>query len=214
MKFKLKNNDHSIYRLPIVHYSIDNSNDNPICYIYGIQRTCKTPRKDKYIEEYMRDIKRDFRNEYVSKDFILSLGLFLDVLYNNGIEDVRVPVYQVYNYDYHKIVAIDATGVFNSYSEDTKKKYEEAFKNGDTSDIILDYIRDRNRYNRFVGMEDIISKNKTERLIHTFMLASSIFDNIDIINEPFIEGDELIIKIKNNTNILERLKEKNKEYSK
>ena len=56
----------------------------------------------------------------------------------------------------------------------------------------------------------MISKNKTERFIYTFMVLNEVFDNIEICNEPFIQGDELIIKIKKSTNILDTLEEKNK----
>ena len=44
------------------------------------------------------------------------------------------------------------------------------------------------------------------------MVVKDLFNSIDIINEPFIEGDELIIKINKNTNILDKFK--NKEYVK
>lgn len=41
----------------------------------------------------------------------------------------------------------------------------------------------------------IVSKNKTERLIETFMLVEERFRDIEILSEPFIQDENLIVKV-------------------
>ena len=75
---------------------------------------------------------------------------------------------------------------------------EKEYNDGNLTDKVLDYIHDKNMYYRFVDKQDIISKNKTERLLNTFIIMNEKYDNIEFMNEPFIEGDYLIIKNKIN----------------
>ena len=53
-------------------------------------------------------------------------------------------------------------------------------------------------YYRFVDKQDIISKNKTERLLNTFLVMNEKYDNIEFMNDPFIEDDYLSVKTKVN----------------
>ena len=214
MKFVLETKNHERYKFPVVHYGISKKNNNPVCYIYGIQNPHTKNIENEFINEFLRPVKKNLRNKYVSKDFVLALGMFLDMMYEKGIEEIRVPIFQVFNYKYHEYLSTWVNFIYNSYGKREKAKLEKDYKNGIKNDDVLDYIRNKMMYERFSDKEDVISYNKTERFINTFIVLNDVFDNIDICNEPFIQGDELIIKIKKSTNIVDKLSEKSKEYSK
>lgn len=212
IEFKVNDKEHGDYYFPAIHYGLSLRNGKPKCYIYAIQNIRDKNTNTEFFDEYLRPIKKGLRNKYVSKDFVLTLGLFLDMIYSSGIDEIRVPIYQVFNYRQHEFLSDVLNVVCNDYEEEEKKVLEEKIKNNDIDDNVSDYIHNKILYDRFVGKEDMISRNKTERFIYTFMVLNEIFDNIEICNEPFIQGDELIIKIKKSTNVLAPLEEKNKEY--
>lgn len=212
INFQMENKG-NYYRLPVVHYGIRNNNDNMVCYVYGIQNINENVTCDSVeLDNYLKVVKKGLRNKYVSKDFVLVLSMFLDLMYSKGIEEIRVPFFQVFNYKYHVMLSDDLNEAYGSYTDEEKEEYERLYELGNREDKILDYMHDKKQYNKFADKADIISYSKTERFINTFMVVKDLFNSIDIINEPFIEGDELIIKIKKNTDILDKFN--NKEYVK
>ncbi len=155
------------YKLPSIHYELIKEDGEAVCYIYGIQSIRE--EKDEIIKEKIQPLRRELRNKYVSPDFVIALKIFLDYLCDKEIYTIKVPLLQVYNYTYHQFI-----------SNKLKKEYDQ----------------NHDSYNKFVDKEDIISKNKTERLVETFMVLSEKYDNIEFLNEPFIEGDYLLINIR------------------
>ena len=188
-----KDND-KYYDFPSIHYAFNIENDNPVCYIYGIQNIDNN-RKDEIIKENIQDIKKQLRNKFVSSDFILSLKIFIDFLNDNNIKNIKVPLLQVFNYAYHKHLSDSLDDAYQAYTLEEKLDLEQSYKSGDRSDKVLDYIHDKKMYNKFTNKQDMISKNKTERLINTFLIMQEKYNNIEFINDPFIEGDYLMIKI-------------------
>ena len=213
-RFIVEDSDNQKYRFPVVHYGISREKENPICYIYGIQNSRTKNINNEKINEFLRGVKKNLRNKYVSKDFVLALGMFLDMIYEKGIDELRVPIYQVFNYDYHENLSKILDLIYNGYEDVEKEQLEEEYNKGIEDDKVSDYIHNKMMYDRFNGKEEIISYNKTERFINTFLVLNDVFDNIEIYNEPFIQGDELIIKIKKSTDIVDRFNKKNKEYVK
>ena len=65
-------------------------------------------------------------------------------------------------------------------------------------------IHEKKMYNRIHDKAEEISKNKTERFLDTILLMQEHFDNIEILNEPLLQGDSLIIKVKDNNKILKK----------
>lgn len=63
-------------------------------------------------------------------------------------------------------------------------------------DEFIAYNEAKAQESRFYEKEDLISANKTERLVYTFYLLAEKYDDIEIITEPFVESDHLICKIK------------------
>ena len=88
----------------------------------------------------------------------------------------------------------------NSYDPEKVKEYE---LTGETEES-EDYFHDKKMYERFHDKSDMISQNKTERFINTILLMQEHFDNIEILNEPMIQGDSLLIKIKENNKVLKK----------
>ena len=213
-RFIITDEDLNKYRLPVVHYGISKERNIPICYIYGVQNSHTKNEINENIDDFLRPVKKGLRNKYVSKDFVLALALFLDMMYEKGIDEIRVPLLQVFNYDHHAKLSEILNLVYGEYEDEEKVRYEEEYNKGSKNDTILDYMHNKVMYERLADKEDTISYNKTERFINTFIVMNDVFDNIEICNEPFVQGDELIVKIKKSTNILDILNEKNKEYSK
>lgn len=183
------------YSFPVVHYAINYEDGNPICYVYGIQ-SLNEQRKDESIKEVLKEYKKKLRNGKVSPEFVLTLKLFIDVIESYGVTDIRVPLLQVFNYPYHEYLSKAISKDFSNYTTKEKELYEEMYQTGAYSIGLIEYLYTKSSYERFVDKEDIISKNKTERLIDTFMIMEEKYNNIEFLNEPFIEGDTLLIKIK------------------
>ena len=167
-RYKDDKNKHYSYTLPSVHYGLTYEDDKAVCYIYGIQQlSCCN---DDIVKEKIQPLRKEQRNKYVSPDFIIALKFFINLLNENGFYTIKVPLLEVYNYAYHKH--------FSRNIKKSPRTYPYHF------------------IDKFVNKEEIISKNKTERLVETFMVLSEKYDNIEFLSDPFIESDCLVINIK------------------
>lgn len=204
IKFSIRGSNGQKYDFPAIHYElVTDEDDRTTCYIYGIQRLNKTC--DDELKKELRPIRRRFGNIYIHADFIIALSLFLDYLYDNGITDVEIPVLQVFNYPYHELLSNNFSKDFDSYTSDDITKLEELYKNGDRSDAVEDYIYTKSMVSRFVDKEDSISYNKTERFINTFYELMNKNPLIELVCEPFIQGENLVIRLKGKSNLLDSL---------
>ena len=181
------------YEFPAIFFGFTKENNKATCYIYGIQNLSSF--RDKNIKDDLQHVRKRLRNKYVSADFLIGLSLFLDFLYNLNVVDVVIPTLQVFNYQYHKQLSNSISDFFDSYSEEDKIKLEKLYAQGDRSDKVLDYIHTKKQVERFVNKEDLISYNKTERFVQMFYELQHLFNSFDIISTPFIEGENLIIKL-------------------
>ena len=178
------------YRFPSIHYAIINEDGEMKCYFYGIQNLEDKPSKD--LKNMLRDELKDLRNGTITPIFILTLKYFIDLLKDIGITKIEMPLIQVFNYDLHDELDRTCTRSYEDYSEEEKKEYE---KLDELNTDKMNFIHTKKMYHKFHGKADEISKNKTERLIDTILLMQEHFNNIEILNEPFLQGDSLIIKI-------------------
>jgi len=174
--------------LPEVYFQIIDNGSKKTCYIYAIQ-TSKDERlnENKIIEESLIDIKRQLRNKYVNYKFVLALKFFIEILRKNDIYDIKVPLLQLFSYDYHI-----------SMSEEYKRRMnylENEVREGRLTYDSSNYEYIKKIFDKVADKQDIISKNKTERLIGTFMVLEEKFDIINILSEPFIEDENLIVKV-------------------
>jgi len=191
------------YSLPVVHYAISYESEGPVCYIYGIQ-SLDNQRKDDSVKDYIKEYKKPLRNSKVSPEFVFTLKKFIDIIESYGITTIKVPLLQVFNYQYHEYLSKAIDRDYADYTEEEREKYEEMDKNGDLTSSVLCYLFTKKSYGRFVDKEDIISKNKTERLMDTFMIMEEKYHNVEFLNEPFIEGDTLLVKVKKDEKVLRK----------
>lgn len=178
--------------LPEIYFNVIDEDDKKQCYVYAIQN----PKSEHYysvdnIEEKLVNTKRQLRNKYVNYKFILALKYFIDIMKENEIYDIKVPLLQVFNYDYHVTMSDNYKRIMSRFEEDIKK--------GTTTKEDYSYLQMKKTYDKVADKEDIISKNKTERLVETFLLLQEKYDGIEILTDPFIEDENLIVKIKKTT---------------
>lgn len=182
--FKLFNIDDYTknYELPSIHYGIA---DN-ICYIYAIQNMALN-KQDKKIERSLYKINKDIQNNNIHPSFILSMKLFIDLLKEKGISNIKVPLLQVLNYNYHVIKS-------NQMKEEFKREWTDEYIKSieNAEDEFNNYKEALALYNRYVDREDDISKNKTEVFASIFLRIQEQFNNIDIDIDDYM----LNIKIK------------------
>lgn len=178
MIFRIKT-DNIEHTLPNILYDIIENT----CYIYALQNEAKS-NKNKEIEKQIYKIYRG--NSQPNK--VYALKLFISMLKEKGIKNIKVPTLQVLDYDYHKILS---------------KKEKESFENLWTKKSIenldhweqMQYEKDLLWYNHIVDKEDIISKIKTEDLINLIYRIVKEDNDLDITNDIDI-SDTLDIKIK------------------
>lgn len=187
-KINLYNN----YYLPVIHFGLAKENDEKTCYIYGIQQLDHNDQ-DIVVKNIIQEERKRLRNKYVSPDFIIALKIFIDILKEKGITSIKVPLLQVYNYEYHQNMGNKFYEKLSSYSPE--KIHDLEWMNAPDY-AIEEYENIKKQVERFYEKEDMISANKTERLIYAFYIMAEKYDNIDILTDPFIESDTLICKIK------------------
>ena len=189
------------YDFPAVHFAFARENNRPTAFLYGIQQV-SSPKKDDSIREYIQPIRRQLRNKHVSADILISLSLFFDFLYNGGIKDVIIPTMQVFNYQFHEQLSNNYHIELDKYSEEEKQKIEERYNNGDRSKEVIEYINLKIISQRYMDRQDDISYNKSERLIYSILELSEKYPVLDITSYPFIEDENMHIRINGEINLL------------
>lgn len=173
------------FSLPQIYFEIINENGKKTCYIYAIQATkYKNYPKDRKIADSLIDIKKQIRYNY---EYILALEFFIQILIKNGIYDIKVPLLQLFNYDYH----VSMSNIYKHRMALLEKSVSEGRLTCDDAN----YEQTKEVYDKVADKQDIISKNKTERLINFFRIVEKKFQDIEILSEPFIQDENLIVKI-------------------
>lgn len=184
----IENNEFEHVLLPEIYFETIRNGDKNICYVYSIQTSKHNKwNKNIKIEDSLVDIKKELRNKYVNYKFVLALKFFIEILKENGISDIRVPLLQIFNYDYHI-----------SMSEEYKLRMtylENEVREGRLTYDSYNYVYNKELFDKVVDKQDVISKNKTEKLIGTFIVLEEKFSDINILSEPFIQDENLIVKI-------------------
>lgn len=168
-----KEDGESLYELPTIHYGIVDENYSKVCYIYGIQNMSLIDQD----EGIKTAIKKNIKRSGITPSFILAMKTFIDILFSKDIKEIRVPLLEVLNYDYHV-----------KFSEDYKKMFEiewpeekiEELNNGDDQSKIIHYSIDKRIHDNYVDKADNISKSKSETLAYVISKVQEQFDGIDI----------------------------------
>ena len=194
MTFYLKGENEDFHTLPSIYFATTEENGKTICYIYAIQNE-RFRKSDKPIQRKLYKLNAGIENPNVNPGSVLVLKTFIEMLREKGIIDIRVPKKQILSYRYHEIL-----------SEKTKKDFEKNY-----SEEQLEYINNLNSYDRerqleeyewqciwyshVVDKQDFISFSKTEGLFNIFKRVEEQFGNIELLNTPFIEDENLNIRI-------------------
>lgn len=196
MTFYLKGDNNEFHTLPSIYYGITEEYGEQVCYIYAIQNE-RHRAENKRIARSLYKLNKGIENPNVNPASVLVLETFINMLKEKGITNIKVPCLQALSYRYHELL-----------SEKTKRDFEE-----DYSPEKLEYINNLNSYDRerqleeyewqliwyshVVDKQDFISQTKTEGLFRIFDRVEEQFGSISILNTPFIEDENLNIRISN-----------------
>lgn len=198
------------YDFPAIHFALSRENGKPTCFIYGIQSI--NGLHDEDVKKDIQPIRKSLRNKYVSPDFVIGLSLFLDFLYDNKIEDIEVPILQVFNYPYHEHLSSSIYDNYSGYAEEDREEIERLYEKGDRSDKVLDYMHTKGMVSRFVDKQDLISQNKTERFYNTFLELIRRYPCIELVSEPFIHSENMKIHLNGKIDLFSNLNTKKRTY--
>ena len=196
MTFFLTNDNNEFHTLPSIYFGITEEYGEQVCYIYAIQNE-RHRAENKRIQRTLYKLNKGIENPDVNPASILVLQTFINMLKEKGITDIKVPCLQVLSYRYHEIL-----------SDTTKRDFEKNY-----SPEQLEYINNLNSYDRerkleeyewqclwyshVVDKQDFISYTKTEGLFKIFRRVQEQFGTIELLNTPFIEDENLNIRISN-----------------
>ena len=168
----------------------------------------ETPLNLSKSKNNLQDIRKKLRNKNVSADLIIGMSLFLDYLYDRGVTEIEIPTLQVFNYQYHECLSKSISDCVSGYTDEDIAEIEDLMKCGCLCDKVTDYLHTMSMVERFVDKEDLISYNKSERFIDLFMELMEKNSNIELICEPFIQGENMKIRINGKSNLLDDYKTK------
>lgn len=200
--------DQKDYDFPGIHYGLAKESGIPTCFIYGIQTI--GGMQDEDIKQDLQPIRKSLRNEYCSADFLIALSLFFDYLYDHHVRDIEIPTLQVFNYPYHEYLSSHIQELFDEYTEDEKKEYEFRYSRGVRSGTVLDYMRGKKLVSRFVDKQDLISHNKTERLIQILLELVDRFPSVELESYPLQESENMRIHLNGKMDLLQNSFKKEK----
>ncbi|MBE6158633.1 MAG: hypothetical protein E7159_02265 [Firmicutes bacterium] len=187
------------YCLPVVRYDIYDNNGVKTCQIGSIQDKFNIANK-KYNKDYFKVMNRlKYKvNEGVEEELkedieptkLISLVLFIRLLYSRGIKNISIPSMYVLDYDFHEKMDKRIKYNFESkWTEDLKKlspeRYEECYR---------EYLKKANK-------QDYISKAKTTDFIRLFERLMYHFKDIEITNYPNEVSSYMNIKINSLDNV-------------
>lgn len=183
MVFTIKSNGEE-YELPRILYDIDDSNT---CYIYGVQN--KSEKKSKIIQRKLYKLNENNSEFNVHPSKVYALMLFIKQLKEKNISNVIVPSMQVLSYHYHELLSEESKRNFEE-----EKKQLEKFPDNDT--VKKNFEKTQKWYNKVYNNQDKISYLKTEELFYLVYRIIEKDVDMELINEPNINGDNLTIRIK------------------
>lgn len=215
MQLKIYEDETNYHSLPNIYYDILKTEQQNICYIYAIQNDQKRKRNTK-IERLLYKLNKgiieqesqeyldyqDKRSTYYPENIsdvhpsqVLSLIYFIKLLNNNHITKVKVPLLQVLSYDYHNILSNQMKNEFpKTWTPEVLEDLKTA--TGYHKQWLEEsYLHDKEWYERIVDKEDLISKNKIETLIRIFRRTQVHNPELEICNEPFLQGDYLDVRL-------------------
>ena len=152
------------YELPVIRYGVFEKDGKRICRIGSIQNkdvenadSVMGKKVDRAKYKVNEGVPQECTQNVEPKN-IIALSIFINLLHQEGIEEIEVPSMYVLDYEYHK-----------KRSEKLMKEFKDRWPTDDVS--VQDkkrYTREREYLERTYCKEDLISEIKSERFIKTF----------------------------------------------
>lgn len=191
-----------VHTLPMIHYDILEEDGKKVCYIYAIQNPDHrqvNPKINRLLYKLNKGVLGSESDEYIeykkknssyypenisdtSPSAVLSLLTFFNILENNDINNVKVPLLQVMNYDYHQLLSKKVKEEFDDTWNEEKKRLSPN-----------EYEDSKKWYDHVVDKQDFISKTKTENLVRTVRRCLFHKPEMSLRTIPFEESDYLDI---------------------
>ncbi len=188
--FKIYDENYNYHSLPHIFYGIMNDT----CYIYGIQNDFYKNKISK-VERLLYKLNKDIENPNIHPGFVYSLMLFIEILKDKNIKNIKVPTLQVLSYRYHELLSNYEKEKFAKKWDLESLKKLENLKGDKLKRELNRYELDKKWYNHIVDKEDLISRNKVENLINLILRVISTDEELTLVNDIDI-SDVLDIKIK------------------
>lgn len=190
IKFKIYN-EYGYHSLPHIMYDIVDYT----CYIYAVQNDYNKKRIPK-IERLLYKLNKGVENPNVHPSQVYSMKLFIEMLKEKGINNIKIPVLQVLSYRYHELLSTNEKEKFSKkWDKDTLGELSNLSGNR-LEYKKKEYETDKKWYSHVVDKEDTISKLKTENLINLVYRVVEEDDSLKLLNDIDID-DTLNIKINN-----------------
>lgn len=162
------------YNLPVIRYGIYEKDGKKVCNIGAIQsgkdeksyEVKSVSRRACYAAN--QEVKADDQTS-VEPSQLIALSIFINFLHKEGITEIEVPGLYTLDYQFHQKRNITMQKEFeNDWTGYKQKEQPDRYK------------EEKKRLESMVNKEDIISKNKTERLIQTFIKLTDHYPNSKI----------------------------------
>ena len=196
MTFFLTNDNNEFHTLPSIYFGITEEYGEQVCYIYAIQNE-RHRAENKRIQRTLYKLNKGIENPDVNPASILVLQTFINMLKEKGITDIKVPCLQVLSYRYHEILSDTTKRDFEKNYSPEQLEYINNLNSYDRERKLEEYEWQKLWYSHVVDKQDFISYTKTEGLFKIFRRVQDQFSSIELLNTPFIEDENLNIRISN-----------------
>lgn len=194
MTFYLTNDNNEFHTLPSIYFGITEEYGEQVCYIYAIQNE-RHRAENKRIQRTLYKLNKGIENPDVNPASILVLQTFINMLKEKGITNIKVPCLQVLSYRYHEILSDTTKRDFEKNYSKEQLEYINNLNSYDRERKLEEYEWQKLWYSHVVDKQDFISYTKTEGLFKIFIRVEEQFGSIELLNTPFIEDENLNIRI-------------------
>lgn len=194
MTFFLTNDNNEFHTLPSIYFGITEEYGKQVCYIYAIQNE-RHRAENKRIQRKLYKLNKSIENPDVNPGSILVLKTFIEMLKEKRITNIKVPCLQVLSYRYHEILSEKTKKDFEKNYSPEQLEYINNLNSYDRERKLEEYEWQKLWYQRVVDKQDFISNTKTEGLFKIFKRVQDQLGTIELLNTPFIEDENLNIRI-------------------
>ena len=194
MTFYLTNDNNEFHTLPSIYFGITEEYGEQVCYIYAIQNE-RHRAENKRIQRTLYKLNKGIENPDVNPASVLVLQTFINMLKEKGITNIKVPCLQVLSYRYHEILSDTTKRDFEKNYSKEQLEYINNLNSYDRERKLEEYEWQKLWYSHVVDKQDFISETKTEGLFKIFRRVQEQFSTIELLNTPFIEDENLNIRI-------------------